>query len=216
TNTTSRPLATNNISIVKPTTSVSISNDELLYTVAPYNPVPYMFIPIKYRDIIPPDPIYDNFGSFIIPGSREWFTYMYQLDLDTHDERLRKAEDAKFIARIDELTAEGDAARLCYKIYQEEYSKELADLRIQEDIRIQNLAIYHGTSPKHVKYRQRKVSHITEWNNSTHNNMTYHQSVTSSNKKKKKRKKLLQPKVDSSLINYPGVSVPLTLKRDFT
>ncbi|GBC15816.2 hypothetical protein GLOIN_2v1780483 [Rhizophagus irregularis DAOM 181602=DAOM 197198] len=28
------------------------------YTVAPYHPIPDMFIPHKYRDIIPPDPIW--------------------------------------------------------------------------------------------------------------------------------------------------------------
>ncbi|PKB95521.1 hypothetical protein RhiirA5_436561 [Rhizophagus irregularis] len=38
-----------------------------------------MFIPHKYRNIIPKDPIYDNNGNFIIPGSREWFTYIYNL-----------------------------------------------------------------------------------------------------------------------------------------
>ncbi|PKB93471.1 hypothetical protein RhiirA5_441201 [Rhizophagus irregularis] len=111
-----------------------------------------MFIPIKYRDIILPDPIYDNFGSFIVPGSREWFTYMYQLDLDTRDECLRKADDIKFAARIDELTASSEADKLHYKHHLEERSKNIANLQIQEDIRIQDLAIYHGTSPKHVKY----------------------------------------------------------------
>ncbi|CAB5200359.1 unnamed protein product [Rhizophagus irregularis] len=151
-NTTSQPSTTNNISITTATTSASVSNDELLYTVTPYNPIPDMFIPIKYWDIIPPDPIYDNFGSFIVPGSREWFTYMYQLDLDTRDDRLRKADKAKFAARMDELYAESETARLRYKHRLEERSKNLAELRIQKDIRIQDLATYHGTSPKHVKY----------------------------------------------------------------
>ncbi|PKC03528.1 hypothetical protein RhiirA5_423633 [Rhizophagus irregularis] len=44
-----------------------------------YNPTPNMFIPLKYRNIIPPDPLYDQNGCYIIPGSREWFTYMYNL-----------------------------------------------------------------------------------------------------------------------------------------
>ncbi|EXX55435.1 hypothetical protein RirG_225430 [Rhizophagus irregularis DAOM 197198w] len=114
TNTTKASRTTNNISIVTDSTLIPASNDELLYTVIPYNPIPDMFIPLKYRDIIPPDPIYDNFGSFIIPGSREWFTYMYQLDLNTRDERLEKAEDAKFAARMDELYAESVAAKLRY------------------------------------------------------------------------------------------------------
>ncbi|CAB5199540.1 unnamed protein product [Rhizophagus irregularis] len=38
-----------------------------------------MFILHKYQNIIPKDPIYDNNGNFIVPGSREWFTYMYNL-----------------------------------------------------------------------------------------------------------------------------------------
>ncbi|PKY60246.1 hypothetical protein RhiirA4_430979 [Rhizophagus irregularis] len=54
--------------------------DGLIPTVAPYNPKPKGFIPVKYRDIIPPDPIYSTNGSFIVPGSREWFTYMYNLE----------------------------------------------------------------------------------------------------------------------------------------
>ncbi|CAB4439234.1 unnamed protein product [Rhizophagus irregularis] len=50
-------------------------------TVEPYNLTPNMFIPVKYRNIIPPDPsIYSSTGTFIIPESREWFTYMYNLE----------------------------------------------------------------------------------------------------------------------------------------
>ncbi|GBC12239.2 hypothetical protein GLOIN_2v1669148 [Rhizophagus irregularis DAOM 181602=DAOM 197198] len=54
-------------------------SQEVYHTVAPYRPFPDMFIPHKYRNIIPKDPIYDNTGNFIIPGSREWFTYMHNL-----------------------------------------------------------------------------------------------------------------------------------------
>ncbi|CAG8759047.1 6756_t:CDS:2 [Rhizophagus irregularis] len=172
TNTTNRLKASYNISITTATTSASVLNNEILYTVAPYNPIPDMFIPVKYQDIIPPDPIYDNLGSFIIPGSREWFTYMYQLDLETRDERLGKADDAKFAARMDELYAKSVASKLRYKHYLEERSKEITALQIQEEIRIQDLAIYHGTSPKHVKYWQRQVSDLTEWNNTYHTYMS--------------------------------------------
>ncbi|CAG8725585.1 21852_t:CDS:2 [Rhizophagus irregularis] len=52
---------------------------KVFHTVAPYWPYPDMFIPHKYRNIIPKDLIYNNKGNFIIPGSREWFTYMYNL-----------------------------------------------------------------------------------------------------------------------------------------
>lgn len=39
-----------------------------------------MFIPHKYRDIIPTEPLYTPDGVFIVPGSREWFTYMSTLE----------------------------------------------------------------------------------------------------------------------------------------
>ncbi|PKK40809.1 hypothetical protein RhiirC2_805305, partial [Rhizophagus irregularis] len=148
-NMTIRSKALCNISIVTAMTSASVPNNEILYTVAPYNPTSDMFIPIKYRDIIPPDPIYDNLGSFIVPGSREWFTYMYQLDLDTRDDRLKKADDAKFTAYIDELTAKGKAFRARYQQRLDEHSKETTELILQEETRIHDLAIYHGTSSKH-------------------------------------------------------------------
>uniref|UniRef100_U9UFP4 DUF8211 domain-containing protein n=3 Tax=Rhizophagus irregularis TaxID=588596 RepID=U9UFP4_RHIID len=51
----------------------------ITYTVAPYNPTPNMFIPHKYRNIIPKEPLYTEEGVYIVPGSREWFTYMYNL-----------------------------------------------------------------------------------------------------------------------------------------
>ncbi|PKC67298.1 hypothetical protein RhiirA1_458629 [Rhizophagus irregularis] len=204
--------STNNIPIGTATTSASAPNNEILYTVAPYNPLPDIFIPIKYRDIIPPDPIYNNFGSFIVPGSREWFTYMYHLDIDTRDERLRKADDAKFDARIAELTAASEDARVRYHQHQDERSKELANLRIQEDARVRNLAIYHGASPKHVTYRQCQTSDLTRWTDTYHNHMTYPHHNTPSSKKKKKKKKILQAEMESFLINYPHVLSPLSLK----
>ena len=58
-----------------------------VHTAEPYNPIPDMFVPMKYRDIIPSDPIYTNDGTFIVPGSREWFTYMYRLELSTREAR---------------------------------------------------------------------------------------------------------------------------------
>ncbi|PKC00046.1 hypothetical protein RhiirA5_428774 [Rhizophagus irregularis] len=51
----------------------------IIRTVAPYNPIPNMFIPRKYRNIIPKEPLYTEEGVYIVPGSREWFTYMYNL-----------------------------------------------------------------------------------------------------------------------------------------
>ncbi|PKB99164.1 hypothetical protein RhiirA5_430179 [Rhizophagus irregularis] len=65
------------------------------HTVWPYNPIPNMFIPVKYRDIILPDPVYDDNGSFIIPRSREWFTFMYKLEINTCEARLKQAKEAE-------------------------------------------------------------------------------------------------------------------------
>ncbi|PKK69087.1 hypothetical protein RhiirC2_781440 [Rhizophagus irregularis] len=211
-NTTNKSKTTSNTSSATAMTSASVANNEILFTVAPYNPTPDMFIPLKYRDIIPPDPIYDTLGSFIIPGSREWFAYMYQLDLDTRDDRFRKADEANFAARMDELYVEGEATRLRYNQYQEERSRNLADLRLQEEIRTQDLAIYHGTSPKNVKYRQRQASDLTNWSNSYHNIMSNCTRPTLSKYQKKKKKKLLQSEMDSFFINYPKVLSPLSLK----
>ncbi|CAB4373905.1 unnamed protein product [Rhizophagus irregularis] len=41
-----------------------------------------MFIPHKYRNIIPKEPLYTEEGVYIVPGSREWFTYMYNLHIN--------------------------------------------------------------------------------------------------------------------------------------
>ncbi|CAG8610145.1 18616_t:CDS:2 [Rhizophagus irregularis] len=219
TNTSKELRTTRNTSNVTESTLIPASNDDLLYTVAPYNPTPDMFISIKYRDIIPPDPIYDNFGSFIVPGSREWFTYMYQLDLNTRDERLEKAEATKFNARMDELYAENQATKLRYQQHQEERSLNIKKLQLEEAARIQTLARYHGTSSNHVLYRQRQAVDLTQWNNDFHYDMSNPQRPTLSKyqkKKSKQKKKLLQSEMDSFLINYPGVSAPLSLKRNTT
>ncbi|CAB4422657.1 unnamed protein product [Rhizophagus irregularis] len=52
-------------------------NDQ--YWVREYDPYPDMFIPYKYRDIIPKDPLYTDTGAYITPGSRTWFTYIIEL-----------------------------------------------------------------------------------------------------------------------------------------
>jgi hypothetical protein len=56
------------------------ASDQLIPTVAPFNPIPNMFVPMKYRNIISPQPIYNDKGDFIVLGSLEWFTYMYELE----------------------------------------------------------------------------------------------------------------------------------------
>ncbi|GBC27560.2 hypothetical protein GLOIN_2v1788988 [Rhizophagus irregularis DAOM 181602=DAOM 197198] len=36
------------------------SSDQLIPTVAPFNSIPIMFVPMKYRNIIPSQPIYND------------------------------------------------------------------------------------------------------------------------------------------------------------
>ncbi|PKC64564.1 hypothetical protein RhiirA1_442775 [Rhizophagus irregularis] len=60
---------------------ITSQKDVVVHTVEQYNPVPAGFFPSKYKDIIPKEPLYTSAGDFIIPGSRQWFTRMYQLDL---------------------------------------------------------------------------------------------------------------------------------------
>ncbi|CAB5358325.1 unnamed protein product [Rhizophagus irregularis] len=147
-----------------------------------------------------------------IPKQKDYNFTIPHCFSNTRDERLRKADDAKFDARIAELTAASEDARVRYHQHQDERSKELANLRIQEDARVRNLAIYHGASPKHVTYRQCQTSDLTRWTDTYHNHMTYPHHNTPSSKKKKKKKKILQAEMESFLINYPHVLSPLSLK----
>ncbi|CAB4384028.1 unnamed protein product [Rhizophagus irregularis] len=58
------------------------SSPVIIRIVASYNPIPNVFIPHKYRNIIPKEPLYTEEGVYIVPGSREWFTYMYNLHIN--------------------------------------------------------------------------------------------------------------------------------------
>lgn len=91
-----------------------------ILTVLPYNPTPNMFIPHKYRNIIPPDPLYDQNDRFIIPGSRKWFTYIYNLEKQLaiqavevrQQELLRKEHE--FIEEWDHKFLQKTLARAAY------------------------------------------------------------------------------------------------------
>ncbi|CAG8609556.1 11498_t:CDS:1, partial [Rhizophagus irregularis] len=69
-----------------------------LFSPTPYCPIPDMFFPLQYRNIIPPDPIYDEYNNFIIPGSRNWFTYMYNLSKSHIANQKAKARDPNEVA----------------------------------------------------------------------------------------------------------------------
>ncbi|PKK68062.1 hypothetical protein RhiirC2_782770 [Rhizophagus irregularis] len=143
------PRITVNVDVLESTT-----NNQTILSASPYNPIPNMFIPVKYHDIIMPDPIYDDADSFIIPGSRAWFTYMYRLDLATREERLEKAEMARMAARYAELEAESEA-RIAHQLQlEEERTQRLAKIRKDHEIELNKEAIYQGTSSKHVEHRR--------------------------------------------------------------
>ncbi|PKK79001.1 hypothetical protein RhiirC2_705367 [Rhizophagus irregularis] len=60
--------------------------------VQPYQPYPNMFIPYKYRDIIPKDPLYTDTGDYIVPGSCTWFTYMSELYRNISTDKLHQRQ----------------------------------------------------------------------------------------------------------------------------
>ncbi|CAG8533784.1 hypothetical protein GLOIN_2v1788892 [Rhizophagus irregularis DAOM 181602=DAOM 197198] len=53
-----------------------------------------MFIPVKYRRIIPKEPLYTELGEYIIPGSHEWFTYIL---LEETNQRIKDAEEGAIL-----------------------------------------------------------------------------------------------------------------------
>ncbi|CAB4417787.1 unnamed protein product [Rhizophagus irregularis] len=207
-----RKIKEKTISNIRTTSTIDDSNvlmtslGDTVYSVSPYNPIPNMFIPVKYRDIIPPDPIYDDSGSFIIPGSREWFTFMYQLDLKTRDERAAKAEEARMAKVLADLEEATKAQELRQIKAQEECALELERIRLAEETRRNADALYYGSSSKHVNFRLRNVKLLTSWNNTFHNEMSNPCTLPIQKKKnKKKKQQVLKEEIDSFLINYPGV-----------
>lgn len=96
-----------------------------VHTVEPYNPIPKMFIPHKYRDIIPQDPLYTDKGVFIVPGSREWFTYMYNVHIN--------------------LPPPPSKAEL--------HTKKKRDDNIKWNEELREEAVYHGTSFNRINRR---------------------------------------------------------------
>ncbi|GBC35451.2 hypothetical protein GLOIN_2v1704566 [Rhizophagus irregularis DAOM 181602=DAOM 197198] len=113
--------------------STSLSFDDLIPWVEEYNPIPNIFIPLKYRDIIPKEPIYiltEEGDTYIPPGSRQWFTYMYNLE-----KRIRRQQ--RFDEQDRQLQAEA-----------------LAEWNLREQNNNARAA-YYGTSRKHLGSRLR-------------------------------------------------------------
>ncbi|CAB4434976.1 unnamed protein product [Rhizophagus irregularis] len=134
-----------------------VKADEIIETLAgpvltalPYNPIPDMFIPHKYRNIIPKDPIYDEKGSFIVPGSREWFTFMYKLEIQT---AIKVAEERRL--------------RL---IQEEQIAREEHKARVQKLARDE--AAYYGTTPHYLDKRRKLTDDSTTLNKIYHDSMS--------------------------------------------
>ncbi|PKY61312.1 hypothetical protein RhiirA4_486118 [Rhizophagus irregularis] len=119
--------------------------DGLIPTVAPYNPRPKGFIPIKYRNIIPPDPIYSTDGSFIVPGSTQWFTYMNNLEKRT---RLQSAEKEAARLKKQEIFDHGSTEK--HHALRQEMKRRLTELTnfYHEGLSIyRNDLIHHANEP---------------------------------------------------------------------
>ncbi|UZN99053.1 uncharacterized protein OCT59_000335 [Rhizophagus irregularis] len=132
--------------IIEPT-----KDDLVVHTVSPYCPVPDIFIPHKYRNIIPPNPLFDDNDSFITPGSQEWFTFMYNL------EKNMSQEDRAIAIEAIVYEKHVDLRRLLEDNERERLKKE-QDAIIQahdEAQRLKNVqqALYHGTTPKYLPWR---------------------------------------------------------------
>uniref|UniRef100_U9TAC3 Uncharacterized protein n=3 Tax=Rhizophagus irregularis TaxID=588596 RepID=U9TAC3_RHIID len=126
--------------IVEDTPSLNI-----VCMVAPYNPIPNMFIPHKYRNIIPKDPLYTADGAYIIPGSKEWFTYMYNLHINLPPP-LTKAQRRALLRLENEC---------------------IENIRI-----IKEDAILQGTSCNHVNSRKHLAFTLTRISEHVHYEMT--------------------------------------------
>ncbi|CAB5199543.1 unnamed protein product [Rhizophagus irregularis] len=119
-----------------------------------------MFIPVKYRDIILPDPVYDDNGSFIIPRSREWFTFMYKLEINTCEARLKQAKEAELeLERI----REEEFQRICERTNIDGEVTRLRHIYPQAELRMQQHAklFYSDVSDKHRQVLDHFADHLS-------------------------------------------------------
>uniref|UniRef100_U9T2B7 DUF8211 domain-containing protein n=1 Tax=Rhizophagus irregularis (strain DAOM 181602 / DAOM 197198 / MUCL 43194) TaxID=747089 RepID=U9T2B7_RHIID len=126
-----------------------------------YNPISDVFIPKKYHDIIPKDPIFVN-DRYVVPGSREWFTYMYNVDesyYPSESSTSRYNAKGKYIARTP-IYRSGVVEN-----YVPSYIVEKSQLRRMEKLKEDALtkeAAYHGTTFKHYNARVNTIKSLTD------------------------------------------------------
>ncbi|UZO23958.1 uncharacterized protein OCT59_016286 [Rhizophagus irregularis] len=124
-------------------------------TTEPYNPIPNMFIPEKYRDIIPKDPIYID-DRFITPGSREWFTYMYNLEKSIREQELQDFNESK---RFRQATLNERVHREVEQAFERTRIEKQASREQAKEERKQEV-IYLGTSLNHLDTRKSQVEFL--------------------------------------------------------
>ncbi|CAB4380841.1 unnamed protein product [Rhizophagus irregularis] len=138
-----------------------------------YNPIPDIYIPEKYHDIIPKDPIYVN-DRYIVPGSREWFTYMYNVDESYYPPESKTPKydrKGKYIPR-NPIYRSGVVenfvpSHIVTKAQRARPKKLKTVISLTE-------AAYHGTTPKHYPTRINEIESLTEATDSFHNRIPHY------------------------------------------
>ncbi|CAB5392813.1 unnamed protein product [Rhizophagus irregularis] len=132
-----------------------------------YNPIPEIYIPEKYHDIIPKDPIYVD-DRYVVPGSREWFTYMYNVDESYYPPESNTPKynrKGKYIPRTpiyrSGIVENFVLSHIVTKAQQERTKNLKADVSLTE-------AAYYGTTPKHYLARVNTIKSLTDASDSFH------------------------------------------------
>ncbi|CAB4399033.1 unnamed protein product [Rhizophagus irregularis] len=132
-----------------------------------YNPIPNIYIPEKYHDIIPKDPIYMD-DRYVVPGSREWFTYMYNVDESYYPPESKTPKynrKGKYIPRTpiyrSGVVENFVPSHIVTKAQRERPKKLKADVSLTE-------AAYHGTTPKHYPARVNTIKSLIDASDSFH------------------------------------------------
>ncbi|CAB4389861.1 unnamed protein product [Rhizophagus irregularis] len=138
-----------------------------------YNPIPDIYIPEKYHDIIPKDPIYVD-DRYIVPGSREWFTYMYNVDESYYPAESKTPKydrKGKYIPR-NPIYRSGVVenfvpSHIVTKAQRARPKKLKMVVSLTE-------AAYHGTTPKHYPTRINEIEILTEATDSFHKRIPHY------------------------------------------
>ncbi|PKY54141.1 hypothetical protein RhiirA4_426565 [Rhizophagus irregularis] len=158
-----------------------------------YDPYPDMFIPYKYRDIIPKDPLYMDSGDYIMPGSRSWFTYMSDLH-----------------RRISSATNSQERNYMLQSVKEREKHK-VKLLKKEQALKIE--AQFHGTSVHTLPRRKGTIKMLTGKTRHFHERMNY---LTTTNLKGKDivRHEELEAEMESFELYYnSGVNFNQTSRK---